>query len=144
MNKMKPINRSVLVIVCSFFTLLLIVGASEESVGSIGDAVVESIVPTIDDVSAATTKYLPVVFKSHDKHAKEYGLKCVDCHHEFKGKNDEEEPIACSSCHVGSESRIGLTDAMHKSCRGCHEKHKALKKESTAPVACLKCHTERK
>lgn len=98
--------------------------------------------PVLDSITSATPRYLPVVFANHDAHAKKFNISCKTCHHELKSEN--EKPTPCSSCHNKTDAKVDLTSAMHKSCRGCHTKHKKENKDSIAPVDCLSCHTERK
>lgn len=102
----------------------------------------KTIQPVLDAVTAATPRYLPVIFTTHDAHAKEFSIKCQTCHHDIK--SESEKPKSCSSCHNKPDAKVDLTNAMHKSCRGCHLKYKSEDKDSTAPIDCLGCHTERK
>ncbi len=97
--------------------------------------------PLLDATSGATTRYLPVSFRSHDRHVEELGLACSACHHELQGQ--QAQPQACSSCHDHAGSAVDLTDASHGSCRGCHQQTVEQDPASLAPVGCLECHQER-
>ena len=82
------------------------------------------------------------------------GLECKDCHHLYRdGKNvlDESEliennpKIKCSSCHTmqkGGRS-LGLMDAFHLQCMGCHKKL-AMKGKKSGPRLCGQCHPRKK
>jgi len=98
--------------------------------------------PVLDDTTSATPRYLPVVFATHDRHAKEYAIACKACHHDMQA--EDSKPGSCTGCHNKPDASMNLTAAMHASCRGCHMKHKAGHPDSTVPVECLGCHTERK
>ncbi len=101
----------------------------------------DAIVPLTDATTGATTRYLPVHFHSHDSHTSEYGVSCVQCHHEIEG--NAVEPVACSSCHDHAQSAVDLTDASHQTCRGCHQQVVEETPPPPAPVECLECHRER-
>ncbi|GFK92967.1 Acidic cytochrome c3 [Fundidesulfovibrio magnetotacticus] len=101
----------------------------------------------INNAKAYKAKERGVVVYNHDKHTG-YGLKCTDCHHKYDpkqpGKNlwTEGDETACASCHAGAKptSSIGLQQAYHKQCWGCHEKMPADKKLSYGPRSCAGCH----
>ncbi len=87
----------------------------------------------------------PVPFP-HLRHI-EAGFSCKDCHHVYEnGKNVLDESkleegnqgVRCSACH-SSGSRIGLEQAFHNQCMGCH-KQSAKEKKKTAPRLCGECH----
>ncbi len=90
-------------------------------------------------------KKAPVKF-THEKHVKEYKIKCNDCHHVYKdGKNiwkEGAEVAKCSSCHTSPTKNEGKTlslkNAFHKNCQGCH------KKEKKGPRKCNECHPKKK
>ncbi len=96
--------------------------------------------PVLDATSSATTRYLPVRFTSHDRHAGDYGVACASCHHDLQGQ--AVEPQVCSSCHHAG-SAVDPAEASHRSCRGCHQQLRVEDPASVAPVACLECHQER-
>jgi hypothetical protein len=90
--------------------------------------------PGVDAVTAATRRYLPVSFETHDAHIEWLGGDCRKCHH-------EEEPVkrqACRNCHAHAPV------PMHKSCRGCHIAVVRDRPASAAPIECLGCHVEPK
>ena len=103
----------------------------------------------------------PVTFP-HQKHIKEYGASCGDCHH-----NGDHEPIVgytpdesfvCVDCHDGeglirgaiAENAVSRDDlityranVLHLKCIGCHKKYNATIHVVQAPEACRICHTKR-
>jgi predicted CXXCH cytochrome family protein len=87
----------------------------------------------------------PVAF-SHLKHAKEYGVSCWDCHHEFEDNLNVWVPWAetgrCSDCHepIGDEEVFGLQKAYHMNCRGCHQAMVAQNKKTGPHRGCFGCH----
>lgn len=98
-------------------------------------------VPVIDAKTAATPRYMPIEFTSHDAHAKRLDGKCGRCHH--KDTTTQGKPQACGSCHARPDADLKLVDAYHKQCRDCHKDSKAKKADSPAPLKCLGCHKER-
>jgi hypothetical protein len=98
--------------------------------------------PVLDAVSAATRRYEPVAFASHDKHAQGLKIDCLTCHHEMGAADSAVRK--CGSCHDAPGAKTPYVDAMHASCRGCHEKHVKDHPASKAPTACGSCHPERK
>ncbi len=94
----------------------------------------------IDATSAATSRYQPVVFDSHERHQAQYGVACNVCHHDIQGQ--AMAPRSCSDCHDLEGAIIDLTEASHRSCRGCHQQRLEFG-QVEAPVACLECHRER-
>lgn len=133
---MKSKNMNFLI--CFSLALVLIFTASAMA----KSLAVKKSQPVIDAKTAATTRYLPVVFATHDAHAKAQKGNCMACHHDLT--DNKAKPATCTSCHCQKDATLTLTDAMHKSCRGCHEKDKVLNKNSKAPTKCLGCHMERK
>lgn len=94
----------------------------------------------------------PVKF-SHKKHAADYKLACVECHHVYKdGKNvwkEGDKVQACKECHKMERTEqdgatvYKLKNAFHKNCKNCH---KELKKEGkpTGPFRkCNDCHEKK-
>ncbi len=99
---------------------------------------------------------------THRKHATEYEIQCVKCHHHLyeDEKNvwqEGQEVRKCEACHTGvktgralkkaspEEQKFSLFRAFHDRCKGCH---KELKKEpgsdrAPAPVKCLECHPKK-
>lgn len=110
---------------------------------------------TIDYKSDFKKSIKPPVPFPHEKHFKDYGVKCDDCHHTYKdGKNvwKEGDPVTkCIECHpadrgmakekakeLGVKKLLDLKNAFHKNCQTCHkEENKQGKK---APVQCAECH----
>jgi hypothetical protein len=96
----------------------------------------------------------PVDF-SHQAHAEDYEVACVDCHHVFEdGKNvwKEGDPAcACASCHTDltiegekklppEQQKLNLKLAYHENCQGCHRNLKKEDPKTAAPVTCTGCH----
>ena len=91
----------------------------------------------------------PVPF-AHKKHAKNYGIACWDCHHDFKdGENiwvpwDETRPcIACHDPQKKDVTPIKLQRAFHYSCKRCHMKMADEINFSTDPRKCVSCHIKK-
>lgn len=65
----------------------------------------------------------------HRVHAKDYGLKCIECHHVEK----------CAHCH-GEETTPMMVEeskiALHETCMGCH---RAIE---SGPRKCDDCHKQ--
>ena len=91
----------------------------------------------------------PVAF-SHFKHAKDYGISCWDCHHEYEDWENLWRPWAevyqCVECHSTEKTEKdppNLHKAFHLSCRGCH-KEMGEKGIKTGPYRkCSGCHERR-
>ncbi len=66
----------------------------------------------------------------HEKHKKEFGLKCQSCHH-------EPSAYKCSSCHH-DESQVSRRDAFHNNCINCHRE--MANQGYSGPVNCSQCH----
>jgi hypothetical protein len=85
------------------------------------------------------TKMGTVTFP-HKAHV-EKGAKCEDCHHPVKGM---EAKHLCSDCHSATEAKGDvpkLADAVHKTCKGCHEKSVAAGKKAPSKD-CKSCHVK--
>jgi hypothetical protein len=83
-----------------------------------------------DNASCATCHHAEAGPKKwgHDKHHKEFGLECIDCHH--SDTDIEDKPQNCANCHESgaptkkkAEEGIppNLADAVHARCVTCHE-----------------------
>ncbi len=90
----------------------------------------------------------PVTF-SHSKHNKEYGVKCLECHHDYKdGVNiwkEGNEVKKCSECHDANitEGNVKkLMMAFHDNCKNCH-KEKAKEGIDAPEKKCESCHSEK-
>ena len=72
------------------------------------------------------------VLFTHGAHIADYGLDCLDCHHNI----EDDEVYNCGECHgaTGDEYMPSRTDAFHSQCIGCHEDAGA------GPVECNSCH----
>lgn len=91
------------------------------------------------------TRRGPVAF-THLKHAREYGISCWDCHHEFEDNVNVWVPWGytgrCSDCHdpFGDEEMYGLQKAFHVNCRGCHQAMVEQDKKTGPHRGCFGCH----
>ncbi len=69
-----------------------------------------------------------IVF-DHEKHVKEVGLECIDCHHVER----------CGKCHQQDETNlIAVTrgkQALHENCIACHA-------SMSGPQKCDECHKQ--
>ncbi|MBI3892595.1 MAG: cytochrome c3 family protein [Candidatus Wallbacteria bacterium] len=69
-----------------------------------------------------------IVF-DHEKHVRDLGLECIDCHHVER----------CSKCHFrDGENTMSVTrskQALHESCLACHA-------SSGGPQKCDECHKQ--
>lgn len=104
----------------------------------------------IENEGYAADKKGPVIL-SHEKHVKEYGAKCTDCHHVYKdGKNvwKEGDPVKkCNACH-DPEKKQGdidkLQNAFHKNCKDCHKEAAKKDPNTKAPFKkCNDCHQKK-
>lgn len=69
----------------------------------------------------------------HFSHAQHQGrAECTACHH---GIASAEAAQACRSCHGVRPKAPGAKEALHASCKGCHEK-------TAGPVQCKACHSK--
>ncbi|MBN2034101.1 MAG: cytochrome c3 family protein [Deltaproteobacteria bacterium] len=87
----------------------------------------------------------PVTF-THLKHAKEYGVSCWECHHEFEDNLNIWVPWSdtgrCADCHdpKGDEEMVGLQKAYHANCRDCHRVLDKQNKKTGPARGCFGCH----
>jgi predicted CXXCH cytochrome family protein len=94
-------------------------------------------VPAKMELGHLSDKYAPAPF-DHAQHV-DSTEQCSDCHHHDK---DYEVAPPCRSCHntadtPAGERRLGLKDAYHKQCIGCH------KEADDGPTDCDDCHEEK-
>ncbi len=75
---------------------------------------------------------LPQIQFNHKGHVEEYNTECIDCHH--LGSTEK-----CSACHKKKDSGaiINLKASFHQQCHECHRR-------TEGPLACHKCHSERR
>ena len=97
-----------------------------------------------------------VIF-NHSKHAMEYKITCVDCHHQLE-PGAEAVGENCLDCHGSKAIRSAQQNqriskekraqpyliALHDMCVGCHKELKANSSYSKVPVACWGCHIRKK
>jgi c(7)-type cytochrome triheme protein len=98
----------------------------------------------IENLSAYQDKSRPAVYFSHENHMETYA--CLDCHHDFQnGQNvleedalEEDGEARCAACH-SPKTAIGLKQAFHRQCMGCH-RHVNRKEAARLPITCQGCH----
>ncbi len=72
-------------------------------------------------------------------------IDCMDCHHDYDDGENVWDMYSgknyCSDCHTvqGEGKVMGLMDAFHESCVGCHQKT-LDQGQSTGPIMCGECH----
>ncbi len=88
----------------------------------------------------------PVSF-AHRKHAKEYGVSCWDCHHDYADSGNTWSPwgdtMACVECHDPYEDDgaiMKLQTAYHLNCKTCHKEKAVFGNDAQAYRKCTTCH----
>jgi hypothetical protein len=88
--------------------------------------------------SAFSSPQRPGVPFDHDRHAEDFD--CTRCHHHYESGQNLWTPdmeTRCSACHApGDRGRLGLRQAWHGQCVGCHDQ------SPKAPVMCGECHIQ--
>jgi hypothetical protein len=84
----------------------------------------------------------PTVRFPHTAHAE--SIECRTCHHDFDAFYNNLGPVeaACADCHQPEptqDNRVGLRQAFHTGCQGCHRGMRA-RGEPSGPVTCGGCH----
>ena len=119
----------------------------------IGNA--ESEIPYVFKYSLSTRNmnYQNQVIFNHSRHAMDYKITCVSCHHQLEtGAGAVNE--TCLDCHgreairttrqnrplSGEKRAQPYLIALHQMCVECHKEIKANNSYSTVPVACWRCH----
>ena len=87
---------------------------------------------------------------THKKHAEDYKIDCLTCHHKAADKNAV-KGCASEGCHADASKAAkkdpkGFYQAFHNkkakaSCLGCHKAEKKAGK--AAPVGCKDCHPKK-
>ena len=119
------------------------VAGAEKSKESASSSNLDVIIINNDDYKSKRRG--PVSF-SHLKHAREYGVSCWDCHHEFEDNVNVWVPWAdtgrCADCHdpKGDEEMVGLQKAYHVNCRNCHQALAEQNKKTGPHRGCFGCH----
>ncbi|MFO8031768.1 MAG: cytochrome c3 family protein [Desulfohalobiaceae bacterium] len=96
------------------------------------------------DNPAFEKKQRPAAVFVHDEHNEQAEIfDCSVCHHVYEDGELVEGAMSvdqsCSDCHSlegDQENPIGLMDAYHQQCIGCHAQ------EKEGPLACGECHIE--
>jgi len=90
----------------------------------------------------------PVIF-AHRDHAKEYGISCWECHHDYMDDENIWSPWdsteKCDGCHDRLEEQDEikkLQTAYHINCKTCHEERAIFGDEPLAYRKCVTCHDE--
>ena len=80
---------------------------------------------------------------NHKKHNETLKIDCMKCHHTWK--LGETAGKLCRECHQAGGEAKNLTakDALHKTCRGCHDEAKKANKPA-GPTGCTQCHVKAK
>lgn len=88
----------------------------------------------------------PVYF-GHRKHAKEYGVSCWDCHHDYVDDKNMWSPwtdtMECVECHDPYEDNgaiMRLQTAYHLNCKTCHKENAVFGNDAQAYRKCNTCH----
>lgn len=83
----------------------------------------------------------------HRKHAKDLGIICWECHHEYEDGENVWSPWGetqkCVECHMPDEkidNIVKLQAAYHLNCKKCHEERKIYGNDRLAYRKCNKCH----
>jgi hypothetical protein len=137
-------SLGVLVLVGLLFLAVGALTASEKKPADVPEEV------TISNEGYKTDKKGPVKL-SHKKHAEEYKVDCLECHHKYEnGKNvlKKGDPIEkCGKCHspVKKEGKVlKLNLAYHKNCKDCHKKIVEQDSSKKAPFKkCNDCHQKK-
>ncbi|MFP4629451.1 MAG: acidic tetraheme cytochrome c3 TmcA [Desulfohalobiaceae bacterium] len=85
----------------------------------------------------------PAVFV-HDEHNEQAEIQdCSVCHHVYEDGEKLEGAMSvdqsCADCHSlepNQDNSLGLMDAYHQQCIGCHQQ------EGEGPLACGECHVK--
>jgi hypothetical protein len=103
--------------------------ASMETVANVEKDTGEEVI-----VLAQSAKPGKVTFRHHDHMGR---ASCQDCHHEMQDVSGKAS--ACGSCHGSNpDVALGLEDAFHTQCKGCHTAQKK------GPVdKCAACHKKK-
>ncbi|MFH1491693.1 MAG: cytochrome c3 family protein [Pseudomonadota bacterium] len=91
----------------------------------------------------------PVGF-AHKKHARDYGVNCWECHHDYDNDKTNtwspwDKTEKCVSCHDPAKKQknaAALQAAFHLQCENCHRERDVFKGEFGAYKNCGKCHLE--
>lgn len=91
-----------------------------------------------------TAKKKGPVQLSHKKHAVDYKVACIECHHEWNQKEGT-QPKKCADCH--KEQKTGQTPelmrAYHKNCMDCHKELQKAGKPTGPTTKCNDCHQQK-
>lgn len=91
-----------------------------------------------------TAKKKGPVELSHKKHAVDYKVACVECHHKWDQKEGT-QPKRCAECHKEkAEGKVlGLMRAYHKNCMDCHKELQKAGKPTGPTTKCNDCHQKK-
>jgi hypothetical protein len=81
---------------------------------------------------------------THKKHAENYKIDCLKCHHTWK--KGETTGQMCKECHKAEAAgkTLSAKDAYHQDCyKSCHTEAKKAKKPA-GPTVCNQCHVKAK
>lgn len=88
------------------------------------------------------------VYLEHKKHAREYGVSCWECHHDYDNDGENlwspwEETQKCMECHDPEEeweNILKLQTAYHVTCKDCHKEKAIFGDDPLAYRKCTTCH----
>ena len=111
-------------------------------VGFLLSILVASGVFAAKDVVEFNPSYGKVSF-THKKHAENYKIDCLKCHHTWK--KGETTGKLCKECHKAkAEGKVSSAkDAYHNDCKKCHDDAKKANKPA-GPTGCTQCHVKPK
>jgi len=88
----------------------------------------------------------PVTF-GHRNHAKDYGISCWECHHDYVDGENTWSPwdstMKCIECHDPAEDYdaiMRLQAAYHLNCKTCHKEQAVFGNDAQAYRKCTTCH----
>jgi hypothetical protein len=145
--------KSLILITFLLLTELLIISGSNSTFAEDEDNATEVVenspdldVIVIDNQVYEKDRKGPSKFE-HRKHAKDFGITCWDCHHEYENGENVWSPwgetLKCAECHDPDEKIddvLKLQAAYHKNCKKCHEEKKIYGNDRLAYRKCNKCH----
>lgn len=86
---------------------------------------------------------------AHKRHAEEYKIECMDCHHTFR---DDRDFQACPDCHFPTKANyvytVGISPPIKLDPEGkkniyhtrCNEECHSEKRAGSSPKKCNECH----
>ena len=133
-----------IILACLMFLTVSALTASEKKPAGAPDDLM------IENAGYKTDKKGPVKL-THKKHAEEYKVDCLQCHHKYEdGKNvlKKGDPIEkCAACHDPKKKQgktLKLNVAYHKNCKNCHKEINKKDPNKKPPFKkCNGCHQKK-